>query len=50
MFYRTDVRYIPKETLKLIKRREKISKELIEIDEKLGIWVKDNIWFEGAER
>tara|TARA_B100000029_G_scaffold464961_1_gene499266 strand:- start:1405 stop:1599 length:195 start_codon:yes stop_codon:yes gene_type:complete len=50
MFYRTDVRYIPSETLKLIKRREKISKELIEIDKKLGVWAKDNIWLQDGEK
>tara|TARA_B100001996_G_scaffold369066_1_gene342140 strand:+ start:474 stop:590 length:117 start_codon:yes stop_codon:yes gene_type:complete len=36
MFYRTDVRYIPKDVLRLIERRQKILKEVAEIDNKLG--------------
>ena len=36
MFYRTGVRYIPKDVLKLIEKREKMLKEVAEIDNKLG--------------
>jgi len=37
MFYIDVVEWIDKETLKLINRKLKIQKELLEIDKKLGI-------------